>query len=186
MSKKKTLIETLPPHVVSQPPKRLLQVVKQESEPRVHEEVGEPLQVSFYRYKDTKARVMEIMQASHPSQIFTGDVENDDEIFDDIENPDSTEVEDFNNILSQTPYTTDNNGVANYEKALTKNKDELENFRNYMSLKDHPVFQHLSSLFNGSETPEEINAKLKVVGDSLKAVGSEQHPIPSLPDEPTE
>lgn len=184
MSKKKNNNQTL--EVLESPQKRLFQVVKQESEPFIFEEVGEPLQVSFYRYKDTKARVMEIMQASHPSQIFNGDVESDDDVFDDLENPDTTEVEDFNNALSQTPYATDEKGIANYEKALTKNKDELENFRNYMSFKDHPVFQHLSSLFNGSETPEEIQAKLKVVGDSFKAVGSEPASKVDNSDEPTE
>lgn len=161
---------------------RLFQVVQQSDVPRVYEEIGEPLQVSFCQYRDLKSRVMEMMKVSHPSHIFNPEDDEDDEddILQDMDRIDSSEVEDFNSIMSSTPYSVDAQGVANYEKALTKNKEELKQFRHYMSLKDDPSFQQLASLFNGSESKEEILERIKSLSSKLEAESPKQASIPNL------
>lgn len=141
---------------------RLFQVVDQVDKCEVLEQIGEPVQVPIFKYRDTKARVMEMIGAFHPSQILGSNEEDDDsDLYDSLNSQDDHDAQIFNNAMASSPYATDDKGVANYERELAKNDEELAELRKFMALKDNPTFQHLASFFDGQESPDQLAMKIR-------------------------
>lgn len=109
------------------------------------EEVGDPLIVDFTRNRDLKARALALVGSSNVAGLFNDDAieDDDDTLMDQLEKLPSSEVLDFNHAMAQSPYSVDENGLAKYERDLASSKQELEQLRQYMSVKDHPLLERL-------------------------------------------
>lgn len=131
--------------------KRLFQVIPQLEQVSYDEEVGTPLVEFFARPSEQKRAFLETIDKL--SGIDPGE-DGDDEAYNLLDDQDSSDVDIFNRAFEGSPYAVDDEGVANYEKALTKNKKELKEFRQYMSMKDVPEFRELASMFEGKSRDE--------------------------------
>lgn len=148
---------------------KLLCCVEQISEPKGAEDPGSPTAQSFYKPSDAKNRFLNLL-ASGGISYYLDDGEDeeigDDDGFDD-------EVEYFNNVMSQTPYSVGSDGLANYERALTKNEEELKSLRSFMDLKDIPDFQEFMAQFSGLGR-DEIASKLVALRSASENVSDEK------------
>lgn len=143
---------------------KIFQVVPQLEEVSQDEEVGVPLVEYFARPSEQKRAFLETIDKL--SGILPGD-DADDEAYNLLDDQNTNEVEDFNRAFDGSPYAVDANGVANYEKALARNKKELKEFRNYMAMKDVPEFQELASMFEGKSRNEIAKAL-----EAMKSAGT--------------
>lgn len=132
--------------------KKLFQVIPQLEQVSHDEEVGAPLVEFFARPSEQKRAFLETINKL--AGLNTDDEDADDEAYSLLDDLDSSDVDRFNSAFDGSPYAVDENGVANYEKALTKNKQELKEFRQYMSMRDVPEFKELASMFEGKSRDE--------------------------------
>lgn len=150
--------------------KRLFQVIPQLEQVSHDEEVGAPLVEFFARPSAQKRAFLETIDklaGIDPRE------DADDEAYNLLDDLDSSDVDRFNSAFDGSPYAVDENGVANYEKALTRNKQELKEFRQYMSMRDVPEFKELASMFEGKSRDE--------IARALQAMKNAETPS-SIPD----
>lgn len=126
--------------------KNWLQAVEQVGEPFVYEEAGTPLLTHFPKARDLKTRAMEMLKTQSVAGIFGASEASDEDAFNALSDTDDSEVDDFNDAMSRTPYACDDKGVSNYEKALVQEQSELDEFRDFMSKKDNPLFQKVANM----------------------------------------
>lgn len=111
------------------------------------EEVGDPLITDFSRARDLKARALALVGGSDISQLFNDEAEvDDDHLMDELDKLPDSDVLDFNQILSATPYAVGDDGMANFERELASSKEEVEELRNFMRLKDDPLIKEIVAM----------------------------------------
>lgn len=132
---------------------KLLCCVEQIDEPRGADEVTPPVVESFYKPSEEKERFLNLVATGGLDYITdTGE----DEEFDD-ENDDETEL--FNRAMENSPYAVGSDGLANFERQLAKNDEEVRALRLFMNVKDNPDFQNFMEQFSGLGR-DEIASKL--------------------------
>lgn len=133
---------------------KLLCCVEQISEPRGPDEVGPSVVNVVSRPSDEKNRFLNMIMTGGVSYF---DDDGEDEEFSNFDDDD--EVAEFNRAMDNSPYAIGQDGLANYERALAKNDEELKSLRSFMELKDNPDFQEFIAQFSGLG-PDEIASKL--------------------------
>lgn len=154
--------------------KRFLSCIEQTCECSPYEEVGDPILVPLTRPSDLKNRIRQLAQVSQVSDFVSG--EGDDEAYKALDDEDTSEVEDFNLAMSNSPYAVDSSGVARYEASFAKDEESLKRFRSYMDLKDNELFNEILPLFSSQLTPDQILTKIQ----ELRGSGEISEPV----DEP--
>lgn len=84
-----------------------------------------------------------------------------------LEEDDGSDDDDerFNQAMATQPYAVGDDGLTNLERELAKEGSDIEEFRQWQSLKDLPAFQHFKSL--SPEEQEKLIATLsQPVGDA--------------------
>lgn len=137
------------------------------------EDPGTPLITDFSRARDLKARALALVGGSDISQLFNNEAEvDDDHLMDELDKLPDSDVLDFNQILSATPYAVGEDGMANFERELASSKEEVEELRNFMRLKDDPLIKEIVSMDR-----EQLEAF--IVAGQKKIATEEQPQVPA-------
>lgn len=111
---------------------------------RFEEEAGTPIITDFTSARDLKKRAMALLGTQSIAEIFNDNAkeEDDDSLMENLENPNSNEVDEFNASMVASPYYVDSEtGLARYEIELAKSKEDIEGIREYMANRDNPAFR---------------------------------------------
>lgn len=151
------------------------------------EDPGIPVITDFSKARDLKVRALSLIGASHVSEIFNDDTQDDDEDLDKIHSqPDMTEVDDYNDAFKNSPYYVNPvTGKAKYEEAILQDGEDVRDLRKFMEMKDvfHDVFKdekNFDVLMKAS--PEQLKAFI----DSCSGDGKEELPSSNPSDAPSQ
>lgn len=144
--------------------KKFLSCVEQTCECSPYEEVGDPILIPLTKPTDLKNRIRQLAQVSHISDFVSG--EGDEEAYSALDDEDTSEVDEFNLAMGNSPYAVDDRGVAKYEASLANDEQSLQRLRSYMDLKDNELFNEILPLFSGDLTPDQILLKIQELGGS--------------------
>lgn len=133
---------------------KLLCCVEQIDAPRGADEVTPPVVESFYKPSEEKERFLNLVATGGLDYIVDA---GEDEQFDNSESDDESEL--FNRAMENSPYAVGSDGLANFERQLAKNDEEVRALRMFMNVKDNPDFQNFMEQFSGLG-PDEIASKL--------------------------
>lgn len=144
--------------------KKFLSCIEQNCECSPYEEVGDPILIPLTKPTDLKNRIRQLAQVSQVSDFVSG--EGDEEAYNALDDEDTSEVDEFNLAMSNSPYSVDARGVAKYEASLASDEQSLQRLRSYMDLKDNELFNEILPLFSGDLTPDQILLKIQELGGS--------------------
>lgn len=128
------------------------------------EEAGDPVVINFDKSRDLKARALALVGRNSVASLFNDDVDEDDEdrLVDTIDEASDLEVDEFNQAMSRTPYAIGEDGLAQFERVLAQNKQDLKNLRKFMSVKDS-----FSEAFKDNENFEKL---MSLSADQLQSL----------------
>lgn len=156
--------------------KKLFQVVPQYEEVSHDEEVGTPLVEFFARPSEAKKNFLNTIEQLSGYAGVSDD--GDDEAYSLLDDKNDSEVDAFNNAFKGSPYAVDDKGIANYEKVFAQNKEQLAQFRSFMSMKDIPEFQQLAEKFQGMNRDDIARVIQGMMNAGTPPKGSDGEPNP--------
>lgn len=115
-------------------------------EPTYTQEVGEPKLLPIGKPSDLKRRIMEAVKIGHISELYGAEPEDTEDDWNRFCNDDSDDVDNFNQAMSQTPYHCDENGLANFEKAIAQDKENAMQLEELMAQAQTPLMKQFLNL----------------------------------------